>query len=171
MAQPNANGPLSLERYRAPLRNYFRKRVGHEGEVDDLVQEVFYRLLRQDETKIIDNPEGYIFQAASNLLRDRARRAATRTGFQRDFAAESEKKYEEISPERVLIARQELKSIRQALEQLPSRTLAVFVMHRFEGFKYREIADRLKISSSSVEKHMMTAIRHLKKHIGKGDLE
>lgn len=160
---------LLLEQYRIPLRNYFRKRIDNEAEIDDLVQELFYRLLRQGEDKLIERPEGYLFQAASNLLRDRARRSATANAMRREIVADSQKKFEEFSPDRVLIGREELTRVQRALEQLPSRTLAVFVMHRFEGFKYREIANRLNISSSAVEKHMMTAIRHLKKQLGQED--
>lgn len=61
--------------------------------------------------------------------------------------------------------------LRAALEELPPRTRAVFLLHRFDGFKYREIAKRLGISSSSVEKHMMVAIKHVLARMGKSDVQ
>jgi RNA polymerase sigma-70 factor (ECF subfamily) len=75
---------------------------------------------------------------------------------------ENESRVEEISPERVLQGRQAVTALRTALEELPQRTRAIFLLHRFEGLKYKEIARRLGISSSSVEKHMMAAIKHVR---------
>ena len=48
------------------------------------------------------------------------------------------------------------------LGELPERTRVVFLLHRFEELKYAEIARRLEISVSSVEKHMMEAMRQIK---------
>ena len=56
--------------------------------------------------------------------------------------------------------------LQRALLELPERTRAIFVLQRFEGLKYKEIADRLGISASSVEKHMMSAIKHIFQRMG-----
>lgn len=44
-----------------------------------------------------------------------------------------------------------------ALEQLPERTRTIFLLHRIEGRKYREIAETIGISQSAVEKHIARA--------------
>lgn len=155
--------------YRGPLTRFFRKRIGLDADVDDLVQEVFCRIFAVGEHDRLENPNAYIFQVAANLVRDRARRARTRDAFTDDLAQEATDRVEEISPERVLQGRQAVRALELALKELPEKTRAVFLLHRFEGLKYREIAVRLGISASSVEKHMMAAIRHVWERTGKGD--
>ncbi|MCK0127557.1 RNA polymerase sigma factor [Erythrobacter sp. F6033] len=149
-----------VARYVGPLRSYFAKRVNRFEDVDDLVQELFGRLWASASDKVIENPDGYIFQAAANLLKERYRKRGTRDAAMADlpfFHSESE----EITPERILQGRNELQQLEKALAELPSRTRTVFLLHRFEGFKYREIAERIGVSVSSVEKHIAAAARHI----------
>ncbi len=153
-------------RYAGPLRKYFRSRVYNPQDVEDLVQEVFCRLSERAELDQIENQEGYLFQTAANLLRDRARREQTRSSANRDLTDMAENSFEEISPERVLLGKRRVEELTRALMELPERTRVIFLLHRFEDRKYGEIARQLGISVSSVEKHMMDAIRHLKARQG-----
>lgn len=149
-------------RFARPLRSFFRKRAYNEQEADDLVQEVFVRLAAREPAASMEHAEAYIFQMAANLLRDRARRHATRTAADRDLKAGNGNSYEEISPERVLLGKQRLALLERVLGELPERTRVVFLLHRFEELKYAEIATRLEISVSSVEKHVMEAMRQIR---------
>lgn len=154
------------ERYRSPLIRYFAKRTRDGHEAEDLVQELFCRIAARDDIAQLENPEAYIFQAATNLLRDRGRREATRRNFEEALIHKNDNRVEEISPERVLLGRNEIELLQLALSELPERTRAIFVLQRFEGLKYKQIADRLGISASSVEKHMMSAIKHVFERMG-----
>ncbi len=154
------------QRFSGPLRSFFRKRVRDPHDAEDLVQEVFVRIAARSGTQM-ESPEAYVFQTAANLLRDRARRHATRARGDQMLADHPEDFIEEISPERVLLGKRRLAEFRKALAELPERTRAIFLLHRFEEFKYAEIAARLGISTSSVEKHMMDAIRHLAYRMGR----
>ena len=166
---PPQGDPLEtiVERYRGPLRSFFRKRVYDAAEADDLVQEVFVRLVARG-TGPLDNPSGYIFQIAANLLRDRARRAVTNRAAMDDLRQRGHEWVEELSPERVAQGRERVEQVQRALAELPERTRAIFLLQRFEGFRYGDIAKRLGISTSLVEKHMMDAIQHLHTRMGNG---
>ena len=59
--------------------------------------------------------------------------------------------------------KQQVAKLKDALAELPERVRFVFLLHRYEGMKYREIAQHLGISVSSVEKYMMQAIKHVAK--------
>ncbi len=155
-----------FSQFRVPLEKYFRKRVYNQNEVDDLVQDVFYRLTSRTDSTKLERPEAFIFQIAANLLRDKARREATKRSFTKHLSDQNENAFEELSPERVLLGKEKVVALKNALNELPERTRNVFLLHRFEEFKYREIAQQLGISMSSVEKHMMDAIKHLAHRLG-----
>lgn len=149
-----------VARYEGPLKAYFSKRLSSSDEVEDLVQDVFRRIWSSNSSARIKNPDGYIFQTAANLLRERYRKDGTREAAMAQLPFFSPE-HEEITPERILQDRQTLRLLEKTLLEMPSRTRTVFLLHRFEGFKYREIADRLGVSVSSVEKHIASATRQL----------
>lgn len=153
-------------RFGGALEKFFEKRAFHAHEAEDLVQEVFCRLAARKHALKLENPEAYVFQVAANLLRDRARRDIARREAKEEFTNGRRDACNEVSPERVALGRERIAQVRNALLELPERTRTIFVLHRFEGFTYREIAGRLKISASLVEKHMMDAISHLMARVG-----
>jgi RNA polymerase sigma-70 factor (ECF subfamily) len=56
-------------------------------------------------------------------------------------------------------------SLKQAIANLPEKRKAVFVMHKIEGFKQKEIAEKLGITIKAVEKHLSEAKRELHKKL------
>src|SRR4051794_40147916 len=79
---PSAETPELLaeldRRYRRPLVHFFEKRIRESYDVDDLVQEVFIRLARRSSFQDIEYVDGYVFQTAANVIRDRVRRQVVR---------------------------------------------------------------------------------------------
>ena len=153
--------------YGEPLRRYFARHLSRPDDAEDMVQEVFTRLLRSTDTEPIANPQAFLFRIASNLLLDRRRRNTVRQLNQHEPYDETYHAHEVISPERVLIGKQELQRLKKAILALPPNVRAAFILHRFEGLKYKEISETLNISVSSVEKYMMTAIARLSKEFGR----
>jgi RNA polymerase sigma-70 factor (ECF subfamily) len=151
--------------YTGPLRRFFQRRSREPSEVDDLIQDVFHHLLRRHSNGDIENPQAYLFQIAANILKDRHRRSQTRQEFSHQFFDETMHAYEYISPERILLGRDQLKILKLALLKLPEKTRNIFILQRFEGMRYNEIADHYNISVSAVEKHMMKAIKHLSRKV------
>jgi RNA polymerase sigma factor (sigma-70 family) len=62
------------------------------------------------------------------------------------------------SPDEVFAAEQRLNRMKQTLEAVSMRTREIFFMHRLQGFSHAEIAARLNISKSAVEKHIASAV-------------
>ncbi|MFC3077672.1 RNA polymerase sigma factor [Phenylobacterium terrae] len=149
-------GPL-----REGLARYFRRRVPDPAEVDDLVQDVFARIAARDSAEPIGHLGGFVFQVAANVLADRGRRRFSRKAdahvpFEPDRHGD-----EDFDPYRLLAGKEDLRLAVEALLELPPRTRTIFVLHRLEGRKTREIATQLGISVSAVEKHMIRAMQHL----------
>lgn len=150
-----------LQALRDPLIGYFRRRVPDQDDVQDLVQEVFLRLSARGAGQGIDNLRGYVFQVAASVLVDRARRRVVRRqdahvelDLERAAAAN-------LGPDRIVAGRQALKAATAVLDRMPERTRTIFVLRRLEGMAYRDIAARLGVSISAVEKHMLRATEKL----------
>lgn len=151
-----------LVTYRPAVRGFIGRRV-RGPEAEDLTQEVFARILGRVEVGPIENVEGYLFQTAANLLRERGRQAAVRGAVPAiELSPELIAQDEAQTPERILLGRDAYRSMLAALLELPERTRTVFILSRFEDVKGPEIARRLGVSISAVEKHMMRALAHLK---------
>ncbi len=151
--------------YRGPLLAYFVRRVHNRHEAEDLTQEVFVRLLHQHDVDPA-RAKSYVFTIAANLLRDRLRRAVTRQtttfgAFEDDRRPQIPALVEEISAERVLVARETLRDVLQALDGLGTRTRDIFVLYRIERMKQHEIATLLGLSHGAVEKHLVKAMTYL----------
>jgi RNA polymerase sigma factor (sigma-70 family) len=143
------------------LTRYFRRRVRNDAEIEDLVQDVFARMVARDSPEPVEHLGGYVLKTASSVLADRARRGSSR-GAGLHVAFDSELHGEdEIDPARLLGGKEELRAVTAALLSLPERTRTVFILRRLEGQSYRDIATQLGISVSAVEKHMVRAIQHL----------
>jgi RNA polymerase sigma factor (sigma-70 family) len=149
-------------RYRAALNRFFQRRMnslGHDSE--DLTQEVFVRLARRNAGEDIAQVEQYLFRTARSVLIDHHRRGASRQNSAHVSYEESAHAIEDFSTEHVLMAREQVEAVRQCLESLPDLVRMAFVLHRFEGMTYAEIAQRLGVSVSSVEKYMMRALHEI----------
>jgi RNA polymerase sigma factor (sigma-70 family) len=144
------------------LRRFLRARLALEPDREDLLQEVYLRIVRhQDPQRIGQNPRAFLFTVATNLIQDRARRRSVR----RESAhvpLESEEIPGAFTTEGVLEGRQALDAMRAVIVGLPEPCRRIFVKCRFEERSYREVAQSEGISVSMVEKHVSHALRALR---------
>src|SRR5262245_17332925 len=125
------------------LSGYFRRRLPPTAEIEDLVQDVFARIVARDSTEPIEHLGGYVRATAASVLADRGRRRATHraelhVSFDDDLHGDVE-----IDPERVLRGKEDLHAATKALLSLPERTRTVFILRRLEGYKHQDIARHL----------------------------
>jgi RNA polymerase sigma-70 factor (ECF subfamily) len=163
-------GEVSLQtldaRFRSSLNRYFSRRIRDRGEIEDLIQEVFLRLAKRGTLDDVDKIGGYVFETASSVLTDRLRRRRSRHEADHETFDGQQHGDVDFSPERVLLGKDALGRATAVLLELPERTRVVFVMRRLEGMRYLDIAARLGISVSAVEKHMARAMTHLVQRLG-----
>ena len=163
LAQPDDEVLEAWSRqYRQPLLKFFERQgaVGHGP--DDLVQEVFMRLANRPGLDGIEKADGYVFRTAWNVLNDARRKFKVRAGEAHDeFDEHQHSQLGGLTPEHVLMGKQALQGLFDALYELPERTRTVFVLYHFENFRQTDIAERLGIGLSTVELHMTKAKRHL----------
>jgi len=156
------------------LRAFFRNKAP-EDEIDDLIQEVLIRMHGRD-ARSIDNLEHYVIRVARNVLRDRYRRDQVRRRQDHCELLEHDHPPDDMSPERILRAREQLATTLQAMDELPERSRTILVLLRWEGMSYSEVAELLDISVSAVQKHVTRSMRHLmarvlERHEPQADIE
>jgi RNA polymerase sigma-70 factor (ECF subfamily) len=141
------------------LELYLTRQVRCPATAADLLQETFVRLAQQPLEAGGRNARSYLYRVARNLAIDHFRQEARR----RTDATPSERiaSIEDEAPgaERALEARQRLARLQDALAALPPRTREIFRLSRVENLTYLEIAARLGISESSVQKHLARALQ------------
>ncbi|KSB87378.1 hypothetical protein AS593_12270 [Caulobacter vibrioides] len=154
--------------YQQALKAFFRRRV-EGGEVDDLVQEVLLRLHNRRDGGEVSNLGSFIFQTATNVLLDRRRRDTVRKRQAHCELEEVHHPLDELSPDRILQAKEQAAVAAAALGDLPLRTRAAFMLVRFEGMSYKAAAAQLGLSVSAVEKHVAKALKHLTSRLQEHD--
>jgi RNA polymerase sigma-70 factor (ECF subfamily) len=123
-----------------------------QNDAEDLLHAAYLRLARYSAEHEVENPAAFLVRTAVNISVDEHRHASLmrNTGQIGDFDIQSDAPLQD----EVLASRARLERVKAGLLQLTPRTREVFLMHRLEGLKYREIAARLGISESAVEKHI-----------------
>ena len=149
-----------MAEYGPGLKRYFTRRAGAD-QADDLVQEVFLRLRARSGDDPVDNVEGYLFRVARNVLISRHRRERLQARASQEGWVDCGDGLDALSPERILIGRQEYEKLVGAILELPPRARAAFLFHRFDNMTYQAIADRMGIGKRSVKELMQWAIDRL----------
>jgi RNA polymerase sigma factor (sigma-70 family) len=142
-------------RWRPALMAFFLRRVRNPSEAEDLVQEVFVRMLRRGESAVSDV---YIFQIAQNLLVDRIRKNRVRDRYREGLSVEPGRDYDGFDPHRLAEGREQLALLTQAMGDLPERTRAIFILYRVENMSQDAIAAAFGISASAVKQHVARAM-------------
>jgi RNA polymerase sigma factor (sigma-70 family) len=149
------------EKFRPALHRYFQRRHLPPGDIEDATQEVFVRLSRRRGLADMANVEGYLFETAGSVAIDHQRQAVVRFREAHEPYDDQFHAVPDLAPDHVLEGRDSLRLLVAGLLELPERTRNAFVLTRLEHMPHVEVARRLGISVSAVEKHIVKALAHL----------
>jgi RNA polymerase sigma-70 factor, ECF subfamily len=167
-----------LERHRRPIFNFLVRSVGDTNQAEDLLQEVFLRVVR--------GAEGYQRQAkfttwlytiARNLCVDAQRRGKFRKTTSLDAPGHEGSDGEEGSPlidriadsqqgtERQAIGRELRVKMEQAIARLPTDQREVFLMREMSGMPFKDIADVVGCPENTIKSRMRYALERLREEL------
>jgi RNA polymerase sigma factor (sigma-70 family) len=159
---------------RARLRNFIRRRVPDEADVEDLLQEVFYELLQAHRLlKPIDYVTGWLYRVARNRITDLFRKRKPETFA--DATLEDDEgellRIEDLlpssdaGPEALYVRNLIFDELEAALGELPTEQREVFIAHELEGRSFRELSEESGINVNTLLARKRYAVLHLRERM------
>ncbi len=154
----------AYEKHAASLKTYLMRTVS-EAEAEDLMHDVYVRIAGYKGLSTIDNLRAFMFTMATNLLRDRWRRANALHAPTWVDIDDFELTVGSDDPAEVTCWQESLDRVTRAFEGISENSKQVFTMSRLGGCSYAEIAERLEVSISMIEKHISAVLSRLREAI------
>jgi RNA polymerase sigma-70 factor, ECF subfamily len=156
---------ILYNKYSKRLYKFGNSIIKSQEETENLIQDVFLKLWEnRNKVEIDSSIKSYLFTIAYNLSISIIRKKISESVF-----FEYLKSLPEINEEPINVEMEynELKNkLDEILQELPQRQKDVYILHRSEGLKYSEIAERLNISVNTIENHMLRALKTIRKKLG-----
>jgi len=144
---------------RPALEQFIARRVRCPQLAQDLASEMYIRLAQVENfSGTYEEARRYLYRMATNIAIDHVKVAKRRVAIIDENLVHFETFSDSAEP--ALLAREELGVVAGAIDDLPDRVREVLLLSRIEGLTHREIAARLGVSVSLVEKYIMRSIRH-----------
>lgn len=150
-------------KYNKGLYRFLRRRLNSKDDVDDVAQEVYLRLVRHRNPEDIKPSLALLCTIAANLLKDRYRRMKVRSMHTHTSISDTDIESPDASPEDVVKSKEGLKYFQTVYRSLNKECRQAFMLHRFKGYTYDEIAREMGISKSMVQKHISYVLFQLGK--------
>ena len=159
---------------RSRLRNFIRKRVPNEADVEDLLQEVFFELVKANRLLMpIEYLTGWLFSVARNRITDLFRKKRPENFA--DAAIEDEDgellRIEELlpspdaGPEALYLRNVLLDELDSALSELPGEQREVFIAHELEGRSFKELSAESGVTVNTLLSRKCYAVLHLRRRL------
>jgi RNA polymerase sigma factor (sigma-70 family) len=159
---------------RSRLRNFIRRRVPDPRDAEDILQDVFYKLVEANRLLMpIEHVTGWLFRVARNRITDLFRKKNPKTFS--DAVAEGEGgevlQIEDLlpspdaGPEALYFRNMLLDELELALDELPEEQRTVFVGHEFEGRSFKDMAAATGVSVNTLLSRKRYAVLHLRERL------
>jgi RNA polymerase sigma factor (sigma-70 family) len=145
--------------HEALLVRYLKRLWPRRDEIHDLRQEIYVRVYESARKLRPTSAKAFLFSTARNLLADRARRARIVSIDAVGDVSQLDVLIDEVTPERHLDAREELKLLARAFRRLPAKGREVMWLRRVDELSQKQVAERLNISERTVETHLRRAMQ------------
>jgi RNA polymerase sigma factor (sigma-70 family) len=163
-----------VKREQSRLRNFIRRRVPDPLDAEDILQEVFYRLVEANRLLMpIEHVTGWLFRVARNRITDLFRKKEPENFSEIEPVDEGNGllQFEDLlpspdaGPEAIYARRVLLDEMEQALDELPQEQRAVFVAHEFEGRSFKELSAATGESVNTLLSRKRYAVLHLRERL------
>ncbi|MFC3052533.1 RNA polymerase sigma factor [Kordiimonas pumila] len=142
------------------LKHYLRRFFSRAQDIEDIAQETFLKAFATEIRTDVRSPKALLFRAAKHLaLNELAKKANTTTDYTEDFGGSDvflDRNH--TGAEAQIDSKRKLIVFSKALASLPPACKQVFILRKVEGLSAKEVAIKLNISVSGVEKHIAVGL-------------
>lgn len=137
------------------LKSWLLKKLQCYHNAEDVTQDTFHKLLQLPDADLarLDSPKAYLSTIAKRLLIDQARRRKVESAYLEALVLVNGDDTV-ASPEQYQEAVNMLERVIKILESLPEKPRQAFLLCRFEGASYQDIAEKLGVSASMVKQYI-----------------
>jgi RNA polymerase sigma factor (sigma-70 family) len=163
-----------VTRERSRLRNFIRRRVPDPRDAEDILQDVFYRLVEANRLLMpIEHVTGWLFRVARNRITDLFRKKTPEL-FSDTAVTDEEGQLLQIEdllpspnagPEALYFRNLLLDELELALDELPDEQREVFVAHELEGRSFKELAEETGVSVNTLLSRKRYAVLYLRERL------
>jgi RNA polymerase sigma factor (sigma-70 family) len=163
-----------VKREGSRLRNFIRRRVSDPRDAEDVLQDVFYKLVEANRLLMpIDHVTGWLFRVARNRITDLFRKKQpenfSETALQNDeseaLQIEDLLPSPDAGPEALYLRQVLLDELELALDELPEDQREVFVAHEVEGRSFKELSAETGVSVNTLLSRKRYAVLHLRRRL------
>lgn len=174
MAEQDQRISEVVKREGARLRNFIRRRVADPLDAEDILQDVFYRLVEANRLLMpIEHVTGWLFRVARNRITDLFRKKKPQSLGDATVESESGELLQledllpspEAGPEGAYLRNLLLEELELALDELPDEQREVFVGHELEGRSFKEMAEETGVSVNTLLSRKRYAVLHLRERL------
>ena len=147
----------------ADLLRFLTGKVQCSSAAADLLQELYLRIVTLARPEAVRDPRSFLYTSAKNLAIDYLRKKERALPRSQPLEEALLIPTAEPDAEATIDAKKRLAAVLKAIEELPARQRAAFVLFKFEHKTYEEIAALLRISVRTVEHHISKAMAHCRR--------
>jgi RNA polymerase sigma-70 factor (ECF subfamily) len=154
-----ARAGAAFAEYHQALQDYLARRLSRAEDVRDLVQEVFLRFLRIEQTRLVENPQAFLYGIASNVVLERRRlRQRQRVIFSSHAVEHGSEHPANIRPDELTDSLVLERQIEEVSTRLTPTQLRILTYWRRDGLSFEQIAPLLDLSPHTIKKYAVQAI-------------
>jgi len=159
---------LDIASYESLFKRYYSELCGFANNylqdieaAEEIVQAFFVKYWeKRAQYSEVQFKKAYFYTSIKNACLNQLKHIEVREEYKIHNQREMEAEKYSVADE--LDATELSEKIRQSIENLPEKRREIFIMSRYDGLRYKEIADKLKISLKTVENQMGSALKHLR---------
>jgi len=175
MAEQDQRISEVVKREQSRLRNFIRRRVPDSSDAEDILQDVFYKLVEANRLLMpIDHVSGWLFSVARNRITDLFRKKQPESFV--ETAGENEAddellRFEDLlpspdaGPEALYTRNVLLDELEIAIEELPDEQREVFVAHELEGRSFKEMSAETGVNVNTLLSRKRYAVLRLRERL------
>jgi RNA polymerase sigma factor (sigma-70 family) len=165
----------AIVREQGKLKNFIRRWVAEEADVEDVLQDVFYEFIEaQRLVTPLQQAGAWMYRVARNRITDLFRRRQSEARRRHSFEAPVDDHAQALEdwlpgkddgPEAAYVRRVLLEELDAALEELPEEQRAVFIAHELEGLSFKELSAQTGLAVNTLLSRKHYAVLHLRKRL------